>query len=72
MIQAIVVRYHLIRVILYKKLLITNWRDKMADLDTLTQLHKDSINHHTSELALIKREYRRKEAYKNEHNTKRN
>ena len=44
----------------------------MADLDTLTQLQKDSINHHTSELALIKREYRRKEVYKNEHNTKRN
>lgn len=59
----------------------------MDDLDTLTQLQKcaespllqvwdgqqkDSINHHTSELALIKREYRRKEAYKHEHNTKRN
>ncbi len=36
----------------------------MHDLDALTQLQKDSINHHTSELSLIKREYRRKEAYK--------
>ena len=43
----------------------------MNDLDTLTQLQKDSINHHTSELSLIKREYRRKEAYKNEHNNRR-
>lgn len=44
----------------------------MDDLDTLTQLQKDSINYHTSELSLLKREYERKEAYKHEHNTKRN
>lgn len=44
----------------------------MSDLDTLTQLQKDSINYHTSELSSIKREYERKEVYKNEHITKRN
>lgn len=33
---------------------------------------KDSINHHTSELSLLKREYERKEVYKNEHISKRN
>lgn len=44
----------------------------MDDLDTLTQLQKDSINYHTSELSLLKREYERKEVYKNERISKRN
>lgn len=46
----------------------------MDDLDTLTQLQKDSINYHTSEMSLMKREYEkaRKEVYKHEHITKRN
>lgn len=43
----------------------------MSDLDTLTQLQKDSINYHTSELSSIKRDYRRKEVCKNEHNNRR-
>lgn len=33
------------------------------DLDKLTNLQKASINHHTSELSLMKREYERKEVY---------
>ena len=44
----------------------------MTDLDTLSDIQKASISYYTSDLALIKREYKRKEAYKNEHNTKRN
>lgn len=38
----------------------------MNDLDKLTELQKSSISYHTSELSLIKREYERKEVYKNE------
>jgi hypothetical protein len=41
------------------------------DLDKLTQIQKASINYHTSELSLIKREYERKEVYENEHNNSR-
>lgn len=39
------------------------------DLDRLTQIQKDSINYHTSEMSLMKREYEkaRKEVYKYEH-----
>lgn len=31
------------------------------ELDRLTQIQKASINYHTSELSLLKREYKRKE-----------
>lgn len=46
----------------------------MNDLDTLTQLQKDSINYHTSGMSLLKREYEkaRKEVHKNERISKRN
>lgn len=36
------------------------------ELDKLTQIQKASINYHTSELSLLKREYKRKEVYENE------
>lgn len=41
------------------------------DLDKLTDLQKASINYHTSELSLLKREYERKEVYEHEHNNSR-
>ena len=44
------------------------------ELDKLTQIQKDSINYHTSEMSLMKQEYEkaRKEVHKHEHITKRN
>lgn len=42
------------------------------DLDRLTQIQKDSINYHTSEMSLMKREYEKARKEVQEHEDSRN